>query len=123
MGLQRVARENGGGFTERLVACWPASAEIVIVERRQIVVDQGIRVKHLQRCAEFVHAIGKRSGDQPRRFHAQDRAQTLPARKNTVPHGAMNDRGVLSFRWEKALQSGVGGSASAFEYLLEHAPV
>lgn len=44
---QGVAGEDGGCFVERLVARRTTPPQIVVVHRRQIVMDQRIRVDHL----------------------------------------------------------------------------
>ena len=56
---QTVAREDGHGLAEYLVTGRLAAPEVVIVERRQIVVDQRVRVDHFEGA----------SGGQPRRGH------------------------------------------------------
>ncbi len=50
---QRVAGEDRHGFAEDFVAGRFAAAEIVVIERRQIVVDQRIGVDHLERASGF----------------------------------------------------------------------
>ena len=68
-GLERVSGEDGDGFAENDVAGGLAAAEIVVVERRQIVVDERIGVQHLDGCAEvFYSGEGIAAGDHARRF-------------------------------------------------------
>ena len=54
-GQQSVAHQNGRRFAEDLVACRPAATQVVVVHRRQIVVDQRIGVDHF-------HGAGRRQG-------------------------------------------------------------
>ena len=49
---QRVAREHGDAVAENLVVGWLAAAEIVVVHRRQIVVDERIGVDALDGARE-----------------------------------------------------------------------
>jgi hypothetical protein len=64
--LQRVAGEDGGRLVERDVAGRLAAAQIVVVHRRQVVVDQRVGVDHLDgggagrpRCSR-AHPAGQR---------------------------------------------------------------
>ncbi len=47
---QAVAREDGSRLVERAMTGRSAASQIVVIHRRKIVVDQGIRVNHLQRA-------------------------------------------------------------------------
>ena len=49
LGKQCVACKDRGVLTERAVARRPAATQVVIVHRRQVVVEQGVRVDELQR--------------------------------------------------------------------------
>ena len=67
-------------MTGRLTA-----AQVVVIHRRQIVMYQGIGVKHFQRRGNrkrrfIIHA------EQPGRFMQQKRAQTLATIQNTITH-------------------------------------
>src|SRR5260370_19287497 len=57
-GLEGVGCEDGDGFAEDDVAGGLAAAEIVVVEGGEVVVDEGVGVEHLQRCAEVGCAFG-----------------------------------------------------------------
>ena len=54
---QRVAGQNGHGIAEHLVIGELAAAVIVVIERRQIVVDQRVGVDEFQRAGGRRHAI------------------------------------------------------------------
>ena len=60
-GLQRVAGEDGDRFAERHVAGGLAAAQVVVVERGQVVVDQRVGVQHLEGCAQALDAAWDRS--------------------------------------------------------------
>ena len=66
-----------------------AAPQIVIVQRRQIVVDQRIRVDEFQRAADLDRSL-RILREHSRRFEAQNRPNPLAARKYAVPHRAMN---------------------------------
>ena len=51
-GLQGVAGQDGGGLVEGAVARRLAAAQVVVVHRRQVVVDQRIGVQHLDRGSD-----------------------------------------------------------------------
>ena len=53
VGLQRVTGENGGGLAESDVASGTSAAKIVVIERRQIVMDQRIGVQHFDGRAQI----------------------------------------------------------------------
>ena len=59
-GLQRVSGEDGDGFAEGHMAGGLAAAQIVVVERGQVVVDERVGVQHLDGCAEVLDASGQR---------------------------------------------------------------
>jgi len=68
-----------------------AAAEVIVVQRRQIIVDQGVGVD------EFDGAGGVKRGcdiaaENARRLETEDRAYSLPAGENTVTHCRMNGR-------------------------------
>ena len=70
--LQRIADQDGGRLVECLVAGRPAAAQIVIIQRGEIVVDQRIGVQHLQRRAEFFNLLRQRTFDHAASLHAQN---------------------------------------------------
>ena len=53
-----VAGEDGEGFAEDDVARWLAAAEVVVIERGQVVVDQRIGVQHFDCRAQIRDARG-----------------------------------------------------------------
>ena len=57
---QRVAGENSGGFAEFFVARGLAAAKIVVVERRQVVMDQRIGMNEFDRASRM--SAGEMSG-------------------------------------------------------------
>ena len=89
-GLQRVTGEDGDGFTKSLVAGGLAAAQIVVVQGRQIVMNQRIGVKHLQGCAQPGNSVGQRARDGDRCLHGQHRAKALSPGERGVTHGAVN---------------------------------
>ena len=48
--LQCIAGENRGCFVEAHVTRWPAASQIVVVHRRQIVVNERVGMDHLKRA-------------------------------------------------------------------------
>ena len=54
--LQRVSGKNGDGLAEGLVAGGTPAAQVVVIERGQVVVDQRISVEHFERRAQLLDA-------------------------------------------------------------------
>lgn len=86
VGQQGVARKDGGGFIEGLVAGGAATAQIVIIHRGQIVVDEGVRVDHFQRGGEGITASALRPNRAAVDRHSTGRRR-LAAREEAVIHG------------------------------------
>ena len=118
--LQRVPGQDGDGFAENFVAGGTATAQIVVVEGGQVVVNQGIGVQHFQRCAEFLDAFGQRSGDHASGLDAEHGAQALAAGEHAVAHGLVNGDRMLGLERDEAVERGVGQALSLFECFLEH---
>ena len=80
-----IASQNGRCFVECLVARRPAAPQIVVVQRRQIVVDQGVGVDHLNRQAPEwpPRPIGRRL---PQPAGPASVASACPAQE-TMSHG------------------------------------
>ena len=81
--LQGVARQNGGRLVEGAVSGRPAAPQVVVVHRRQIVVDQRIGV----------HAFDRRAGQDRRAVGAAERARGFDREKGPQPLAAA-ERGV-----------------------------
>ena len=54
---QRVAREDRGRFAERLVVARASPAEVVVVHRGQVVVNQRVAVHQLDGAAREQHVV------------------------------------------------------------------
>ena len=104
VGLQRVAGKDGRRLAKSFVAGGTAAAQVVVVERRQVVVDERVGVQHLQRRAQFLDAGGNAALDHLRGFHAEDGPQALAAGEDAMPHGLVDRRRILRTRGQQALQ-------------------
>ena len=110
--FKRVSQQPVAGKYRRRFVKSPmtgrlTAAQVVVIHRRQIVMYQGIGVKHFQRRGNrkrrfIIHA------EQPGRFMQQKRAQTLAAIQNTITH---RSNGLL-FR-------GFGYRKISFEFLIK----
>ena len=81
--LQRIADEDGGRFIEGAMRRGLAAAQVVIVHRRQIVVNQRIRVNEFHRRSRRIQCIRV----QPKGFSGaidEQRAQALAAAQDRV---------------------------------------
>ena len=119
-GLEGVAGEDGGGFSEYDVAGGQAAAEIVVVEGGKVVVDEGIGVEHLEGCAEFDGGglVEAGAGDHARGFEGEDGAQALAAGEDTVAHGAVDGVRWGACAGKQALEGAVGEGGTGLECLL-----
>ena len=120
VGLERVSGEDSCGFAESDVAGGASAAEVVVVERGEIVVDERVGVEHLDARAEFVGAIGDGPMDHARGFHDEDRAETLASGEDAVTHGLMDGWRILRAGREQTLESGVGEFAAVGEGVFQH---
>ena len=119
--LQRVAGQDGDGFAEGDVAGWLAAAQVVVVQRGQIVVDQRVGVQHLDGGAEVLDALGQfaGAGDHPRGLHAQDGLQALAAGEDAVAHGTVDGVGQRLGRGQESFEcsvreAGAGGQQGSY---------
>jgi len=80
-----VAGENRGSFAKFFVASRLAAAQIVIIQRRQIVVDQRVGMDELDR-ARGMQRRGYILGKNARGFQAKHGADAFATRKYTVTH-------------------------------------
>ena len=98
----------------------PPAPEIVVVERRQVVVDEGVGVQHFEGGGQLVGARRQRARHHARRFHGQDGTQALAAGEDAVPHGAVDGRRLLLGGRQQALQGRVGELTAGFEQVGKH---
>ncbi len=119
-GLEGVAGEDGDGFAEDDVAGGLAAAEVVVVERGQVVVDERVGVEHLEGCAEVGCAFGDVSaaGDHAGGFHAEDGAEALAAGEDAVAHGSVDGVREGVGRGQEAFEGGVGELCAGVEQVL-----
>ena len=118
--LEGVAGEDGDGFSEGDVAGGLAAAEVVVVEGGEVVVDEGIGVRHLDRGAEVSGACGDLAGAgyHTRGLHAEDGAEALAAGEGGVAHGAVDGVRFGGGRGEEALERCVGEGDAGGEDVL-----
>ena len=128
-GEKRVAGEDGGRLVERTVHGRPAAAEVVIVHRRQVVVDEAVAVDAFERRGGGDDRLAA-PAEQPRRLDQEERAETLAAAEHGVAH--RGDEPLRPFRLvarrvgrEEAVERRLGrrrGIGQAFLELIVHAP-
>ena len=120
VGLQAVPGENRDGIAKHFVGGGAAAAQVIVVEGRQVVVDERVGMQHFQRGAQVLDAGRNATGDNASGFHAEDGAQAFASGKYAVAHRLMNGRGILRGRRKQPFQGLVGDDASLFEDVLEH---
>ena len=92
VGQQGVARKDGGGFIEGLVAGGLPPAHAVVVHAGEIVVDEGIGVDHLQRAGVGKSRL-RAAAAETAEFQQQHRADPLAAVQQAVP-GQLVGKGI-----------------------------
>jgi hypothetical protein len=82
-GEQRIARENRHGVAEDLVVGELAAAVVVVIERRQIVVNQRVGVDELERAGRRDGAVSRpnRKPRAPASMHRMGRMRLPPANR------------------------------------------
>src|ERR1700747_469699 len=86
-----IAREDGDGFAEFLVASRFATAEVIVVQRRQIIVDQGVSVDKFH-AASGVKRRRDIAREDARRFETENWTDALSSGEDAVTRGGMNGR-------------------------------
>ena len=100
---QSIAGENCHSVAENFVTRRTSAAQVIVVERRQIVVNQRICVDQLQSagCVRDTLAIALLPPERP---HTQDRSYPLPACEQAVPHRFVNIVRRLGFGRNPAIK-------------------
>ena len=111
---KRVARKNGYGFAELLVARRLAAAKVVIVEGRQVVMDERIGVDEFDRTGRIVRRRDV-AAENPRRLNAKNGTDPLAACKDAIPHRRVNGRRRRRLRGQQPLEGSVHGKTVFFE--------
>ncbi len=88
--LQCISRQNCDRLAKSHVARRFAAAQIVVVQCRKVIVNQRVRVQHLERRAQPLDSLRQLSGDCYCSLHCKHRTQPLAARKRRVPHRSMD---------------------------------
>src|SRR4029077_947305 len=100
--LQRVSGENRCRLVEGAVGGRASASQVVVVHRRQIVVNQRIGMDAFDRRARTPRTV-VRSPKRPRRLHGQEGSQPLTAAKRRIAHGldeALGTRRLAGPRFE-----------------------
>jgi hypothetical protein len=111
---ESVTSEDGNGFAEFFVASGLASPEVIIVQRRQVIVNQGVGMD------EFDGAGGMKRGrdvgsEDARRLETQDGTNPLSTGEDAVTHCRMDGRGLCRCQRKKPLERGIDSEAVLFE--------
>ena len=104
--VEPVAREDGHVLAEADVTRRAAAAQVVVVHRRQVVVDQRVRVDQLERGRERQRPRGV-AAQRPRRREREHRPDPLPAGHQRVAHRLLEPRGVGLAREPQRVEVGV----------------
>jgi hypothetical protein len=111
MAMARLAEDDVAGGL--------AAAEVVVVERGQVVVDERVGVHHLERGGEVGCARGKFTGDHTCGFHAEHGAQALSTSEGAVAHSPVDGVGWGGRGGQQALQRFVGEGRAGFQERLD----
>ena len=98
---EAVAGQDGHVFSEGDVAGGPAAAQRVVVDRRQVVVDERVGVDELERGGGRQHG-GRIGAAASRGRERQDRPDPLAAGEQRVAHRLGEPRGAVGRRRSRA---------------------
>src|SRR5690606_10396538 len=90
--LQRIAGQDGTGLVEGYVSGRAPPAQVIIVHRWQVVMNQGIRMNQFQ-CAGRGQCGGFFTAYRPGGGQTQGWPDTFAATKNAVTHGCLKSLG------------------------------
>jgi hypothetical protein len=114
---QGVSGQYGSCFIKGLVTCWLASAKVIIVHGREIVMDQRISVNKLK-STRGRHRVGFVATHGFSRSNTQDRTQSFASRLKGVTHG-LNQGGRVGLRIvPKRLKGSIDGLLLGFQVSL-----
>jgi len=120
--LQGITGQYRGPFIEGAVAARAPATQIVVVHRRQVIMNQAVGVDELHGgggSIETVHRSPKRrAGD----IH-QERAQPLAAVQYAVAHGRVQPRRRRVARGERCFQDTLDPGLRHAQLFLESAPI
>ena len=91
LGVEPVPGQDGHVLPEGLVAGGTSAAQIVVVHRREVVVDERVRVDELERRGQGQDPL-RGTPDRPRRGQRQHRADALAAGQQRIAHGLVEAR-------------------------------
>src|SRR5262249_771912 len=91
-GQERVAGQDRDRLAEHLVRGRLAAPEVVVVHRRQVVVDERVRVDHLDGAGEGQELL-RLSAHRLARGEDEHRPDPLAAGEEAVAHGPVDGRG------------------------------
>src|SRR5439155_740617 len=106
-----VAGQDRHRLAEDLVAGRPPTAEVVVVHRGKVVVDQRVGVDTLERTRRRHHALPG-AADRLGAGDDEDRAQTLTAREHAVAHRPVDRRGRHVLRGQRAFEGTIDRGAA-----------
>ena len=109
-----IAGENGRGFAELLVGSWLAPAQVVVVERGEIVVDERVGVDEFDGAGGIVRGRDVRIEDAGG-FEAQNWADAFSTGEDAVTHGLVNGWRLRRLRGHEAVEGGVDFHAVFFK--------
>src|SRR5208282_854589 len=113
-GEQSIASENGCRLAKFLVVGGFAAAEIIVIERGQIVVNQRVSVDELYGAGGIVSRCNIRIEDAGG-LEAQNRADALSACKDAISHGLVNRGWRGGFHGHQAVEGGIDLDAVFFK--------
>ena len=101
---QGISGQNGDRIAEDFVTGREPPSQVVVIQRRQVIMDQGIGVHHFD-CGAKVEKNVAVSRQALSRGQHQDGTHALAPGKNRVAHGFVNSRRLFAFRRKQPLQA------------------
>ena len=115
---QRVARQDRHRFAIDFVVRRFSPAEVVVVHRRQVVVNQRVGMNEFQRAGDC-HEPGRRLAQRFRRGNRQNRPYALAACHQAVAHALMERGRRDGSRWRDFVEKTVDGRTFLLEIVFD----
>ncbi len=101
---QGISGQNGDRIAEDFVTGREPPSQVVVIQRRQVVMDQGIGVHHFD-CGAKVQKNVAVSRKALSRSQHQNGTHALASGKNGIAHGFVNSLRLFAFRRKQPSQA------------------
>ena len=119
MHTEGIARHHGRSFAKLLVACELATAVVVVIDAREVVVNKAERVEHFESARRKPNFITF-AAEHVKRGFSESRTQTLAACKHGITHSLVQTARTVLYRGEMFIKLRLGITSDAGEIILSN---